>query len=60
MAALEITQSASAILSADSFNNLDVMLSYPGDVLILISSNNCLTQVEFVSENEKQELVDCH
>ena len=42
MAALKITQGGSAIHSAENFNNLGVMLSYPGDFLILISSNNCL------------------
>ena len=56
MAALKIAQSGSATHSAESFNNLGVMLSYPGDFLILISNNNCLTQVEFVSEKENLEL----
>ena len=52
MAALKIAQSGSATHSAESFNNLCVMLSYPCDFLILISNNNCLTQVEFVGEKE--------
>jgi len=56
MAALKIAQSGSATHSAESFNNLGVMLSYLADFLILISNNNCLTQVEFVGEKEQLEL----
>ena len=50
---LKIIESGGDMNSAENFNSLGVILSYPGDLLVFKARNICSIAIELQGEKEK-------